>query len=269
MNDVSNEELAALIQQGQREYIPTLYDQVKKLLRCKARDYFNKFYGPCVRCGVELDDLVQEAYLAMLDAVQAFKPDTGNNFTSYLSYPLHNRFRAVTHCKRGIKDPLNQADSLDEPLSTENADFTRGDTIADDNAAAQFNAVETDMYRSALHSAVEKSLGELDPLQSQVIRCRFYENMTLQATGDRIGCKREMVRRQEEKAMHSLRKPKVSRALRPFMYDEMESSAYRGTGLQTFKNTGASATERAAEHMEEWLRAHSQTTVQEVSDPEV
>jgi len=266
---VSNEELAILIQRGQREYIPALYDQVKKLLRYKARDYFNKFYGPCVRCGVELDDLIQEAYLAMLDAVRAFKPDAETSFTSYLSYPLHNRFRAVTHCGRGIKDPLNQADSLDEPLSLGNADFTRGDTIADDNAAAQFNAVETDLYRSALHTAVEKSLGELEPLQSQVVRCRFFENMTLQATGDRIGCKREMVRRQEEKAMHCLRKPKVSRTLRPFLYDEVESSAYRGTGLQTFKYTGTSATERAAEHMEEWYRAHFQTTVQEVSKSEL
>lgn len=253
---MTNEQLAVLIQQGQREYIPALYDQVKKLLRCKARDYFNKFYGPCARCGVELDDLTQEAYLAMLDAVRAFKQDTKSSFTAYLSYPVMNRFRVLTRCGRGIKDPLNQADRLDEPLSNENADFTRGEIIPDESAAEQFDDVETGLYRSALHTAIEKSMDELEPKQREVIQCRYFENMTLQATGDRIGCNRERVRQHEQKAFRTFHKPQITRELRPFLYDELESSAYRGTGLQTFKNTGASATERAAEHIEAWCKLY-------------
>jgi RNA polymerase sigma factor (sigma-70 family) len=259
---MTNEELAVLIQQGQREYIPALYDQIKKLLHCKARDYFNKFYGPCSRCGVELDDLIQEAYLAMLDAVRAFKPDTKNCFTSYLSYPVLNRFRTLTHCKRGIKDPLNQADSLEEPLSTENADFTRADVIPDESAAEQFEAVETVLYQSALHTAVEQSMEELDPKEREVIQCRYFENMTLQATGDRIGGNRERVRQREQKAFRTFRKPQIARVLKPFLYDELESSAYRGTGLQTFKNTGTSATERAVEHIEAWCKLYLQRSEQ-------
>lgn len=251
---MTNEELAVLIQQGQREYIPTLYDQVKKLLTSIAKRYFNKFYGPCARCGITLDDLIQETYLVMMEAIRYFKPDSGNKFLSYLSYPMWNHFQKLTGCKAGKRDPLNNADSLDMPLSNEDESFTLGDTIPDENSGTGFDEVDTGLYQTALHSAMEKSMEQLVPEQQTTIRCRYYENKTLEQTSEVIGCTRERIRQYQAKALRTLRKPKIAKTLKPFLYDEIHCYSLRGTGLQSFKNSGMSSVERTAEHMEEFKR---------------
>lgn len=248
---MENEELAILIQQGHQEYIPQLYGQVEKLLRVMARRYFNRFYDVCARCGITEEDLIQEGYFVMMDAVKAFKQESGNKFTTYLHYPFENHVQRMTgYNGRGPRNPLDQAKSLDEPLSSENADFTLGDTIEDENSEEQFEAVETELYRSALHTAIEKSMETLEPQQREVIHCRYYENMTMQAAGDRIGCTREQARQQEQKAIRTLRKPKIAKTLRTFLFDEITSYSLRGTGIGAFRNNQSSSVERAAEHMD-------------------
>ncbi len=254
---MTNEKLATLIQQGQREYISELYDRVKKLLNCKARDYFNKFYEPCSRCGVGLDDLYQEAFLAMLDAARSFKPNAGHNFTTYLSYPVTNRFKALTNCRRGKRNPLNNSESLDEPLSSKNGNFTLKDTVQDKNSELGFEDVERNLYQNSLHKALEDQISKLNPISQTVIRCRYYQRQTLEQTGEIIGCSRDVARQHEYKALGTLRKPKAAKALKPFLYFDYESLAYRGTGLSSFKSRGGSApeiiTERAADRLERIL----------------
>lgn len=173
---MTNEDLAVLIQQGQQEYIPTLYDQVKKLLMSIAKRYFNKFYDPCASCGVTLDDLMQESYLVMLEAIRYFKPDSGNKFISYLSYPMWNHFQKLTGCRTCKRDPINYADSLDAPLSSsDDVDYTLGDTIKDENSESGFEAVDKSIYLSSLHDTLEEGIGQLPQSQQTVIRCRYYQ----------------------------------------------------------------------------------------------
>ena len=102
---------------------------------------------------------------------------------------------------------------------------------------------------------------QLAPEQRTVIQCRYYEKRTLNDTGNITGHTREHVRQCEAKALRVFRKPKIARTLIPFLYDEMESYSLRGTGIQAFKNTGMSSTERAADRQEQlinkWKKALS------------
>lgn len=256
---MSNEELAVLIQQGQREYIPTLYDHVRKLLTSIAKRYFNKFYGPCARCGITLDDLIQETYFVMLDGARYFKPDSGNKFVSYLTYPMWNHFRKLTGCRTAKRDPLNSADSLDEPLPNADESLTLGDAVPDEDSSAGFDEIDTSMYQTELHSALEKSMEHLAPEQHTAIKCRFYESKTIEQTCGSMGCSREQVRQYEAKALRALRKPKIAKTLKPFLFDEMESEAYRGTGLTAFRDKGMSSVERTTERMDDLRKRFDDT----------
>lgn len=256
---MSNEELAALIQQGQRQYIPQLYKQVERLLRIMATRYYNRFCSLCTRCGLTDDDLIQEGFFVMLDAVKSYRADRKIKFVTYLRFPFINRVHQLTGWHRGKRNPLNDAESLDEPLTANSDGLTRGDTIKDDNVDAQFDKVEDVSYLSALHEAFRKSMADMDPQQRTVVHYRYFENMTLQAIGDKVSCTREQVRQLDAKAIRYLRRPKISSTLRPFLYDEMESEAFRGTGLNAFRNKNMSSVERTAERMEDLKKRVNET----------
>lgn len=75
---MSNEELAVLAQQDNREAIEGLWEQVKRLLYQLARRFYRR-YGLecCAQHGVTMADLEQECFLALLDAVRGFKSTGG------------------------------------------------------------------------------------------------------------------------------------------------------------------------------------------------
>ena len=249
---MTNEELAILIRQGQREYIPQLYKQIERFLMSKASSFYRKYSEKCSRTGVEVDDLKQESYFAMLDAVKGFKAETGYKFMTFLDYPILNRFNALTGLRTagGRNEPLNNCSSFDEPVSEEMEALTLGDTLKDENSMLPFDEFEENEGRKGLHIALENGMQALTEEQRVTIQCRYFEKKTLEKTGHVLGCSRERVRQYEQKALRTFRKPRIARTLLPFLYDEMEAQAYRGTGLTAFKNTGASSTERTAERMD-------------------
>lgn len=252
---MTNEELAVLIQQGHKEYISELYSQVEKFIKSKANKFYREFAIKCSRCGVELDDLIQEGYFAMLDAVKGYKPESGYKFLTYIDYPFLNRYNALTgnRTSKMKNEPLNNAKSLDEPIGAEDETLFLSDAIKDDNSEAPFEEILEKGYHSALHNALEKGMEQLAPEQRTVIQCRYYEKRTLNDIGNITGHTREHVRQCEAKALRVFRKPKIARTLIPFLYDEMESYSLRGTGIQSFRNTGMSSTERAADQQEQLI----------------
>lgn len=76
---MSNEELVLLIQQGinTTENITLLYEQTKKFISKTA-----KKYTPYA----DLEDLEQEGYLGLYEAIYKYDPDQGNKFLTYASH---------------------------------------------------------------------------------------------------------------------------------------------------------------------------------------
>lgn len=61
---LTNEQLAELIQQGNDELKPVLWERVKRLLYSFAGKYYYRYTEYCERCGVSEWDLRQQAYCA-------------------------------------------------------------------------------------------------------------------------------------------------------------------------------------------------------------
>lgn len=242
---MTNEELAAMIKEGNTGLIPSLWEQVERFTAAKARDYFNLHPLTCAAAGVTLDDLQQEAYFALLDAVRYFDPEAGNTFLTYMKYPLQNAFNALCgrRTQKGKQAPLNHSKSIYTPIGEE--DITIADTLEDEGAAADFQQSEDSIYNSQLHNALEECLATLPEIQEAAIRCRFYEGLTIAQTGEKIGLSRTQSQNREYEGLRALRRGWNRKRLEPFQEDIISRHAYHSS-FSLWRYTGTSSTEYTA-----------------------
>jgi RNA polymerase sigma factor (sigma-70 family) len=233
---MSNEEMVVLIQEGRRELMADLWEQVRLFVIKQARRV--PLEG---RADVELDDLIQSGYLALVDAVADYKPEMGG-FLTVLKYRLLTRFAEATRFRseRQQRETLAGALSLDAAVSDEGRSSTLGDFQEDPAAADALEAVEDRIFRAQLREAVADVLGDLPKEQRELLRLRYWEGRTLLELAEARGVAIEGVRQKEKKAIRELRKPKNAVRLVHF-YD---FDYYGGTGLGAFRSTGTSIQER-------------------------
>lgn len=246
---MTNEQLAELIGQGGNdELLPLLWEKMRKLYRMWADKYYTQYKSRCDLCGVTADDLRQESYLSMLEAVKAYtnRPEEHKDtaFTSYCFYPFKNHAAELIGIRttRTQNEPLNRyRGDIDSPLDGIDGE-TIGTTTPDPEAEQPFRAVEQSDYCRAVREAVANTL-EATPRELEVIKRRYYDGELLGSIAADMGISRERVRQLEAKAMRKLRHSKEVRAF-------AEISFYRHVSLNSFQRTHISAVEKVVEERE-------------------
>lgn len=132
--------------------------------------------------------------------------------------------------------------SLDAPLqASEDGLTTTGDYVRDPESEEGFGAVldeiDNDIRSREIWGAVD-SLGEIP---AAVIRRRFQNCDTLREIGADIHKTGEQIRQIQNKALKRLKFSPVIRC-----YQDEYSTAFRGSGLNSFRHSGTSSTERMA-----------------------
>lgn len=205
---MTNEELARQIQQGERDLILQLWAQVRRYAHDRAYKWHRATGG---RGGVTLDDLEQEAFIALLEALEGWDEKAGK-FLTWYDLRLKSAFTAATaqRTQRDRKDPLQDCLSLDAPLTDrEGNPFTLEDTIPDQRAEDDLNAVE----ERDRQEAIRRVLDSLQAEQRRVILLRYYHDMTREQTAQRLHLTRSRAATIEAKALRLLRHPVNSRVL--------------------------------------------------------
>ena len=248
---MGNEELVALIQGGERDRLSELWEQVERFvaLQARRRVLFSGGLG-----GVEVDDLYQSGYIALVAAADSYDPAAGCSFIGWLALALKTAFAdagGYRSCKQA-RDPLHRAGSLDAPIS-EDSDTAIGDLIADPGAAQDFESAEDRLYLEQLHNALEKALDELPDQQSDAIRRHFYQNRSLEEIAAAEGISGEAVRQRQEKGLRALRQ---QRDLQQFVEDR--TPYYLRVGVSEFKRTGESAVERIVFRREQLMEPRAE-----------
>lgn len=109
---------------------------------------------------------------------------------------------------------------------------------------------EDDLIDELQHEQLKKTIWSLvDGLpgqQPEVIRERYQKGKTLEEVGQLLGVNRDRARTIESNGLRELRKPSRANQLRPFLYDEIYSRGLKGNGLERFRTTWTSSTERTA-----------------------
>lgn len=288
---MTNEQLAVRIRAGENvgDNMAILYDQVKDFIHAMAYKYHGQG---------ELEDLEQEGFLALYDAIDHYEADQGVKFLTYASHwirqrmqkyiqntgsPLrlsagrqkairkYRKFCTEFQTEQGRKSTeaelcrslwltleqlreiqydacMTAVKSLDAPIKGAEGeeDTTLGELAASatDPCEELLDRLEQEELCSILWQCVDGLPGK----QPDVIRSRYKDNMTMKQCGQFCGISEAEVRKQQLKALRSLRSGENAKKLRPFLPGDawIYSGALIGNGVDHFNQTWTSSTERVA-----------------------
>ena len=212
---MTTNEIAAAVQAGQADILE-LWEAVQRFAHDRAYRWTRAAKG---RGGAVLDDLVQCAFIALLDAVQTWRPDSGASFIGWYSLKLKAAFTEATgqRTERTRQDPLDRALSLDMPLLDGNLaeDLTLADVIEDPRSEEEIEAVAELDYQQRRKQALATALDGLTEDQRRAVVLRHCHGLTLDQTAARMGTTRAAARTAEQKGLRLLRHP-INRELRMY-----------------------------------------------------
>lgn len=235
---MSNEDLVAAIQSGDNR-MDELWEQVRGFIAMRAIRIMPALEG---RADIDLDDLIQSGYLALVDAVAEYRPGDAT-FLAFLGYHLKTAFADTTRFRslREQREAKAAVLSLDAPVTDDaGASLTLSDQIRDPAGECMLEEVEHRIWLDQLKKAIAVALLDIPEDQRDLLRQRFWDRKTLKELAQSTGVSVENIRQRERKALQNLRKPRVARQLRPY-YD---FDFYSGTSLGAFRNSGMSVQER-------------------------
>ena len=231
-------ELVRAIQEGREDLIPDLWDAVRKLIAFHAKRFsLEKDLG---RYGVDLDDLIQNGYFALLEALRKHDPDKGS-FTNYLQYHLKNAFMdAIGRTDRKRLDMLNRCKSFDELIDPSDPE---GDTIVDlitdphDDTTALIDRI----FNDGLRETLETCLSKLSQGEAETLRAAYYEGKGLTEIATETGCTYNEIRTRHNKGLRQLRTGPASADL--MRYLDARTDFYMRGSLFDFNRTHSSVVE--------------------------
>lgn len=239
---VTNEELATLIQNGDDGYLPTLWEQVRKLIRMKAEQYRRDFVqNGGGNYAVDVDDLTQCGYYAVLKAVKYYSTAAGYKFTTYLDKTLKNAFREATGIRTSKRDPCVTATSLDVGCG-EDDDTPLLDLI--DSHDSSMIQVEESVYNQELHRELSEILQRLPEAERETLTLRFFFGISYTEQAENKGVSHNSISQHGAAALDRIRRnPAYMRSLSEFM-PERDFDPYRHTGLTSWATSGQSVEEK-------------------------
>lgn len=152
--------IAAAVQNGELDVL-TLWAAVRGYAYRKARRWAAALEH---RSGQDIEDLMQEAFLAMLRAVRLWRPDGGTGFVGIYEFTLRTAFADACSIRtaRTRNDPLQTAVSLDMPVGEDGeGNNTLVDLVTDTQAESQFLEVEREELAEAVRAALQQIPDEL------------------------------------------------------------------------------------------------------------
>ena len=103
-------ELVYLAQEYNEDANEMLYKKYKDLIYSKSY----KYYFMLKKCGLELEDVIQETFIAFYDAIRCFNQDSNCNFSTFVNVCITNRLNTLFTRYSGNKNILlNNAISID------------------------------------------------------------------------------------------------------------------------------------------------------------
>src|SRR5699024_5454350 len=124
LEQMTDEEIAVLAQQGDSLASEFLLNKYKNFVRSKARSYF--------LVGADHEDIVQEGMIGLFKAFRDFKPDKLSSFRAFAELCITRQIiTAIKTATRQKHIPLNSYVSLNKPIYDEESDRTLLDVITE------------------------------------------------------------------------------------------------------------------------------------------
>ena len=181
--------LAQRIQQGDTEALPYLWEQVKGA----ALTVVKKYGGAP---SIDSDDLHQQAYFALLEAVKAYDAVRGDFKPLFCFYVRQACGRALNLHKRHVEELC----ILDQPVG-EDGDATLCDLLEDETLVPAQDQMELDELSGALRAALE----ELPERWRTVLIEHDVRGVPFKIIARRLGCSQQNAQRLRACAIRRLK----------------------------------------------------------------
>lgn len=199
-------ELAHLAQRGCQESAERLYREASHWLMQLATSFSR-------RSGLDREEAIAVANLAFFQVLPKFDPSR-SRMTTFLSLTVPQRLQQATLRERLVRAPSTykgEASSSHEQLQkTEkiaSLSATNGEPTGLSSRLVSSLPDSADAADALIESErVRKALDQMQPAYRDVLRLLFFEQLTLDAAGVRLGLTRERVRQIKGKAIESLRR---------------------------------------------------------------
>ena len=272
---MTNEELVERIRAGDADIL-MLWRQMKRFILKMA----NRYKGQA-----EIDDLMQESFFALNDAVRLWEPERKITFAHYLVFWLKRYWADCCECSATIRVPRNQraaAYRYHKMVSEYRRDFGRdpdrhevcnaleltegeynnvlcsvsaqniksmddetGTLVVDEYVDVEAEALN-EIERETIKEKLWAIVDRLPEQHAKTIRSRYQDNKTLEECGADLGVSLERVRQLEFEALRKLRSETIAKQIEPYLDETRYSLGIAGGGVRTFRDQGFSSTEKAA-----------------------
>ena len=208
---MTNEELAALLQDGSggEDELLCLWAQVRRFAASQARRWAR------ASTGVEVEDLLQVGFLALLDALEGWNQEEGA-FLTWYSILLKGAFTEAVGLRtaRQRNDPLRVAVSLDAPVGRDADDpFTLLDVLEDPTAEREMDVLAERDLAEERFRLPHRLLDQLDETQRQAVLLVHGFGFTVPQAAARLQLDAATVRSAADSGLRLLRRPANARQL--------------------------------------------------------
>lgn len=213
---MTNEQLAVLIQQGNNELLPLLWENTSCLIYKKCGQYWRAYSDKFKRLGYDLSDLKQEGFIILLQALKYYNSDKSYKFSTYLNYAAKNVLSRIIN----NNDALSQVNtlSLEQPIDEDkDGDLFLSDIISDSGIEGEFDEVERRILYLPLHQIIDS----LPEAERKAITAYYLENKTYQEIAQESGKTKEEIKSTVQKGLRILRKGEILRQLKENFMSEV------------------------------------------------
>ena len=148
--DLNDYEIMYLVEEENDDARELLFEKYKPIIYCLAVNYQKE----AKQYGLELEDLIQEAYVGLSSAVKNYNSDNNVLFYTYAIVSMKNRILNVLTAKSSTKHKcLNQAISLYMPVNRNNECYLI-DITEDKNEVLPQLLVEENETENIIHNFI-------------------------------------------------------------------------------------------------------------------
>jgi RNA polymerase sigma factor (sigma-70 family) len=150
-----------------------------------------KYWQP----GLPLMDMISEGCIGLIEAVKAYDLDKGFRVTTFAELRIKWRIINIINDYKKYR-----CISLDEPINEE------GDTTFKDMLPSEGPQADELVFIEQTQTIIENLLNSLNEREKIIIRSRFWEDLTLEQTGEKLQLKRGRIFQLEAKALNKLKR---------------------------------------------------------------
>lgn len=203
---LSNEQLFELIQNGNEDLKPVLWERVKKWLHKLCNDFYRHNKDMCLNRGIEAQDIKQMSYIAYLSFLTAYSTDKRYSVLTALKYALYNELRANLGSGTDVLNRIKQ--SLSEPIGEEDG-CTLEELIADEGSTEPFENIEDKAEHDTLSVTLKEEIEKLPEREQVVIVGKYYRNKNYTELSKEMQLSGQRVAQIHKEAIKHLQKPHV------------------------------------------------------------